>query len=401
MLNTEQQLLCRLLRQALNGEKKEEFPETAREADMGAMLDIANRHKVLPFLYDVLCEEEVWKPFLSEAQRKRVTDVARGTVKQSYRLLFLTRQLVESLEAAGLPVLVLKGCGVAALYPVPELRKSGDVDILIRESDLERATEVLKKSGCGVRVSQHANHHLACCSPDGIDVELHTLLAEPFRDEKLNRRLESLLPEYFEKRVYQSCMEVSLPVPMELHQALQLLLHMLQHFLRAGFGLKLLCDWTVFWNREGAGQLAADFLNLAEECHIRDFAETVTKVCKEYLGLNKELEMGENCSAELAADFLLDVFEAEEFGKASGERMVIVQKPSVGAYLKEFHYQMKLNHPRASRHILLWPGLWVVTLVVFLRNNRKLNRGSVKEILRSAGRRSRLVQQMGLWEETS
>lgn len=99
---------------------------------------------------------------------------------------------------------------------------------------------------------------------------------------------------------------------------------------------------------------------------------------------------------KLAEEFLQDVFAAEEFGKADKDRMVIVQENSLWAYAKEFHYQMKLNHPRTSPYVILWPALWLITLAVFLRNNRKLKRGRVKDILRNAGNRSRLLQQIGL-----
>lgn len=394
-LSKEQRLLCLLLCQALAGRRSRELAATARQTDMKKVLQMAQRHKVLPLLYDVLCEE--WQgEALDASDIKWVESISRTTVKQSYRLLFLTRYLARTLEEAGVPVLVLKGSGVAELYPVPELRKSGDVDVLIPEDRLEAATDALAEKGFLVKKSQHANHHLAFRSEDGIDLELHTMLAEPFRDSGINRCMEQLLPAYFDRKEYRECMGVSLPVPSEAHQALQLLLHMLQHFLRAGFGLKLLCDWVVFWNREEAQGVVPEFLALAEECRVREFAETVTMVCREFLGLRRDLPMGCSRDRRLAEEFLQDVFAAEEFGKADKDRMVIVQKDSLWGYLKEFHYQMRMNHPKASPYVVLWPALWVVTLVVFLRNNRKLNRGRVKDILRSAGDRSRLLQQIGL-----
>ena len=77
--------------------------------------------------------------------------ISRTTVRQSYHLLFLTRDLVRLLEERGIPVLVLKGCGVAELYPVPELRKSGDVDVLIPGNCVEAAAELLEKEGFSVK----------------------------------------------------------------------------------------------------------------------------------------------------------------------------------------------------------------------------------------------------------
>lgn len=396
-MSNEQKLLCGLLGQALTGKHFGELSELSREADIRKTIQIAERHKVLPILYEELCEKWQEEP-LNPADKKRIENISRTTAKQSYRLLFLTRYLVRILEGSGVPVLVLKGCGAAALYPVPEMRKSGDVDLLIPEDKLEIAAELLAKDQFQVKKSQHANHHLECRSRDGIDVELHTMLAEPFQDNRINEGVGRLLPNYFDRKEYKECMGVSLPLPAETHQALQLLFHMLQHFLRAGFGLKLFCDWVVFWNRECVQEIVPEFLKLADSCHVREFAEAVTIVCKEFLSLRKDLPMGEDRDGKLAEAFLCDAFAAEEFGEADKDRMVIVKKNTLSAYVKEFHYQMKMNHPKASPYIILWPALWVITLAVFLRNNRKLNRGKVRDILRNAGNRGKLLQQMGLGE---
>ncbi len=58
------------------------------------------------------------------------------------------------------------------------------------------------------------------------------------------------------------------------------MLHMLQHFLRAGFGLKLLCDWVVFWEKGYGSGVEEHFCSMAEECRVMGFARLVTAVCK-------------------------------------------------------------------------------------------------------------------------
>lgn len=396
-IGTEQQLLCELLQQALTG-KQADLQQAEKKADKKKLLSLAEAHKVLPFLYEELINHWQGIPF-EEPEKKYIENISRKTVRQSYRLLFLTRFLVQLLEQEEIPVAVLKGSGVAALYPVPETRKAGDVDLLVSGGHLKQVEALFKAKGINVKENQHANHHLSFCTADEIDVELHTMLAEPFQNRHLNQRMEELLPVILETREYKDCMGVQLPVPAETYQALQLLLHILQHFLRAGFGLKLLCDWVVFWNRQTVQAKTAEFMALAESCGIGAFAETITDVCKKYLGLQQELSMGQQKNPALAEELLQDIFAAEEFGKADKNRMVIVQENHLAAYLREFHYQMKLNHPKTCRFVLLWPLLWLVTGIVFLRNNRKLNRGSVKSILQSAAKRSRLVQEMGLWED--
>jgi len=44
------------------------------------------------------------------------------------------------------------------------------------------------------------------------------------------------------------------------------------------------------------------------------------------------------------------------------------------------------------------PVLWTITLVRFLRNNRKIRGVSGRTILRKAAERSRVMEQMKLWE---
>lgn len=198
-LSKEQRLLCLLLCQTLTGEDFREAAALGRQADMKKVIRLARQHRVLPLLYGALCED--WQGEALDAEDiKCVESISRTTVRQSYRLLFLTRYLVRILEKAGVPVLVLKGSGVAELYPVPELRKSGDVDVLIPKDRLEAATKLLAENGFTAKEIQHANHHLVFNSGDGIDLELHTMLAEPFRDRGINRCMDRLLPACFEKR---------------------------------------------------------------------------------------------------------------------------------------------------------------------------------------------------------
>ena len=96
--------------------------------------------------------------------------------------------------------------------------------------------------------------------------------------------------------------------------------------------------------------------------------------------------------------FLMEVVSAEEFGKADKNRMVALRDRSILGYAKEFHYQMKMNHAKESKQVWKWPWLWYKTFVTFLRNNKKLGRGSLRSILKSAGERAGVVEEMRLFK---
>ena len=375
--------LLELLRRALNGE--DGFPEAIQAQETEQALSIARAHAVLPLLYPVLPQEPCAK-------------AAEICAAQYYHLLFLTRYYVRTLEAQGIGTLVLKGPGAAAAYPVPEYRKSGDIDLLLLDAaSVSKAREIILSTGAAEEPEQHANHHISFRTPDGIILELHITLAEDFDDRKVNRLLLSLQEDMGEHAaVLEALPGVFLPAPDAPRQAMSLLLHMLQHFLRAGFGLKLLCDWVVFWNAPRSPGEREEYLRCAEACGVAGFSALISGVCVRYLGLDAAA-LPHNADEALCIGFLREIFDAEEFGRTSAQRMVMV-RGGLGGYLREFHHQMLLNFPKKGKKALLWPFLWAATLVRFLHNNRVLRKTSLSAILRETERRSRLTDSLHLFE---
>lgn len=366
------------------------------------LLDMAERHAVLPLLYDSLCDA----PFLKDALKQRLTAASRKTAMQNYRLLFLSKYIIETLGARGISVALLKGASTSVFYPVPELRKSGDVDLLLLDDEKRKeACDLLAGMGFGFADDQHAQHHLEYMLWDGMIVELHLMLAEPFDNEKVNRYIEQIRTECVEHTVMQDVLGVSLPVLKDGFHSYYLLLHMLQHFLRSGFGLKLLCDWSAFWNRDVDCQEKQIFLTMVKESGLLGFARIISSVCVEYLGLKEkqvqflfEKKSALNFHAKLdRITFILEVLEAEEFGNSDNNRMVMLRGTGFNYYLLEFHHQMRLNYAKASRVFILWPALWLLTLVRFLYNNRKIRNVSSRDILKKARSRSQIMNKMKLF----
>ena len=388
----ERQLL-EFLRGALTGENVQ---VQGKDVDWEELCRLAGNHCVLPLLYEVLAGN----PVVPSVQQQVATAAAKSAVQQSYRILFLCKYLIESLERAGIPVVLLKGVGTASFYPIPEVRKTGDVDLLLLDENfLTQAEMVLTQCGCSMSQEQPALHHVVFRSQEGIEIELHTLLAEPFDNGKINQYLRERVVDCQQNVVRANCMGVLLPILDTGYHAYELLLHMLQHFLRSGFGLKLLCDWVVFWNRDVSLEEQEKYLTLVQESGLKGFSDMVTLFCCTYLGLDREKIEWMNIIGNYdVGGFGREILEAEEFGKSAKDRMVTMRGAKFGDYVREFHHQMCLNFPRGSRYIPCWPVLWVVTLVRFLHNNRKIRHVSARSILKKAGQRSRVMEQIHLWK---
>ena len=211
----------------------------AQPQDLPAVLSCASNHKVIPLLYDALspCAEPIHGSLDQET---------RKTILQFWRLFFLTKQLCDLLEEHGIRVAVLKGISAAEDYPHMEYRKSGDVDLLIDASDMDKTADLLSSLGFQKDEQQRALHHIAFNGPDQIEVEVHTLFAEPFDNTETNHKLRYYSKEALSHVVHREIEGISFPLLDDTYQAFSLLMHMLQHYLRAGFGLKLLTDWSVF-----------------------------------------------------------------------------------------------------------------------------------------------------------
>lgn len=385
--------LFELLRQSLTDE---DGAVTEGKTDWSRLLDMAKAHGVASLIYDKAMEADN----IPLAVKSDIEEITRGVVQRNYRLLFLCKYLVTNLKQAGIDVLVMKGAATASLYPVPEYRKSGDVDLLLPDvKRLNEAVEVLKSCGCRYEEEQHSHHHVVFRTPENIEVELHTMLAEPFDNRRMNDYMAERLSYCIENVCVRNCMGIEFEILTPGYHAYELLLHMLQHFLRAGFGLKLLCDWVVFWNGETDESERECYLGLVRESGIKGFSDMITLVCVKYLGLKEENIAWMKPDKQLQCDeFLEEILEAEEFGKNDSDRMVAMRDDSLMGYVREFHHQMHLNFPRAGYIFILWPALWAFTFVRFARNNRKVRGVKMGAVLKKAGQRSRVIGQMQLWQ---
>lgn len=400
---TESTLIC-LTKKALLQEKlSAEFHIS--EPDWHLVLNMAEEHAVLSLLYDVVEEEE-----LPESVRVRITASSRRIVQQSYRLLEITRQITEALAKEGIASAILKGVAAAADYPVPELRKSGDVDILLKDAgDIRRAQQLLSDMSYVTKEEQHGAHHLAMINSVGIEAEIHTILAEPFEykiSDNFLLETTKFAGNHFQKKMI---MGYLLPVLSDAVHAFELLLHMLQHFLHSGFGLKLLCDWVCFWNRDIADSERQQYTQLVKQSELEAFSNMVTAVCVQYLGLEKshapliaapqteeKAAAGGQVPEEECEIFLTDILEGGEFGTRQRGRMVLMSGTGFSDYIREFHYQMHQNFPRAGKVFLFWPVLWICTLCRFIKNNRRIRGVTTREILQRNRVRSRMMNRLKL-----
>lgn len=374
------------------------------------VIGIADQNAVLPLLYEEL------EPYFSEMRepdRERIKQRTLICVRQYYFMSSMAANVIRALWKENIPVVVFKGVSAAAYYPHPAYRKSGDIDLyLLRQTknesladfqgQIDRAEEVLKQFGYRKDGRQTTVYHVVFSRSTGPEIELHTFLSEPFSDKKANKAILKIQRSGVLGHRKMEAEGESFEVFDDAGVAFSMMIHMLHHFMRSGFGLKFLADWTVFWNahpKEG-DPVKQRYLHLVRACGMETFSHIITGICVRYLGLRMEGIRFSKTDRQLCNDLLEDIFKSGEFGDTDLTRTVALDGEGIVSFLKEFQHRTKLNFPEASRYWVLYPAMWFCTLIRFLRNNRTVRHTSLRKILNGAEKRGRLTEQLQLFRRT-
>lgn len=367
------------------------------------LFEEGKRQSLLPILYEGMqgSDSEEIKEILymiSQYERPRTLGM--------YHLYAEMHRTVEALETAGFSVCVLKGPTVGAFYPMVEYRKSGDIDLWLRDvadfdENFERAAAVLYQLGYVKDEKMDSRYHVGFRNKKGLEVELHIALTGEFSNRHLNSVMKDYTKELRKKALFTvEVLTYQYPTLAGEDLIFYNLLHMLQHFTTKGFGWKFICDWSMMFQEKRSSKEEVALFHLLEESHLLDFAEAVSLLAVEYLGLNKE-NVSFLLSGEITEDVVLnlakELFVAGELGQNNKNRMLRPERANVFALFHLFHLQMKKNYPKASKVFLLWIVLWPATLIRFIRNNHHIRKVSTKEVLKEALNRGKTTGSLHLY----
>lgn len=113
-----------------------------------------------------------WEELCTQNQVQTLTQQAEGA------------RVLEALNRAGIPVILLKGSVLRRVYPRPDWRQMCDLDLFVGEKNLPAAAGIL--ASLGFRAIEDKNdHHQSYDKPPYLHVELHTRLVHR-RDRQLD-----------------------------------------------------------------------------------------------------------------------------------------------------------------------------------------------------------------------
>lgn len=197
--------------------------------------------------------------------------------------------LAEKWRNNGCRVMIMKGLANAILYPKPEHRNPGDIDCyLINDDDNhnENAYQIGNKVSreAGAKVDESWYKH-SVISYNGETFENHQYFVhtrEGKRSKKLEKELERTLE--VEEGEFKQLTPFTVMPPVQ-WTAMFLTYHACAHFLTEGLRLKQVLDWAMFLKAHQNDVNWEKFYDFCERYHLRIFAETITAICSEYLGV--------------------------------------------------------------------------------------------------------------------
>lgn len=152
--------------------------------------------------------------------------------------------LIERLRKEDVYAILVKGQGIAQCYEKPLWRASGDVDLLLSDTNYEKAKEVLLPLATDVEDEYKSFKHLGMTMKGGYVVELHGTM-----HSRLSRRIDKVIDEAQKDVFYGGNVRswnnggtmVFLPAPDD--DVIFVFTHILHHYYIEGIGLRQICDW--------------------------------------------------------------------------------------------------------------------------------------------------------------
>ena len=215
------------------------------DEELAKLYKLSKSHDIAHLVGDALIKNDLIKNDEIKAKfQKQIMLAVYRYEKINYELARLRKVLNE----AKIPFIPLKGSVLRRYYPEPWMRTSCDIDVLVHESDLERAVLALT-SVAGYKADSKGSHDVGMFSDGGVHLELHYSLIE----DKIVGSVADILQNVWEKASPVSDnSEYAFGDDMFFfyHTA-----HMAKHFINGGCGIRPFIDiWVlnhrVSFNRE-------------------------------------------------------------------------------------------------------------------------------------------------------
>lgn len=300
--------------------------EMPGEVDYKTLYNISKSHNLGALVYSVIkdCDE-----FKENAQiRQLFENVFYESIYRYQTQTEVINHLSSLLSENKIRHVFFKGSQIKELYPLPQVRVMGDIDVLIDKENRDRVKKILCENGF---INENCNGPVYEYTYDGILTEVHTKIisgkvgsstaCDGFADAVNNAKFDGYCG-YLDN---------------DYHFA-YLLTHIAHHFWFYGAGVKMIVDLAILLQKCDIN--LDNVLNKMKEIDLYDFSKVILTVCYKWFGVGQAY-VDDVIKTEM---FLLS-FGA--FGNVNRNKAAVIQR-------KELE-EGKKNSPVMTRLRLLFP----------------------------------------------
>ncbi|WP_287477867.1 nucleotidyltransferase domain-containing protein [Anaerostipes sp.] len=315
-------LFLSILKDALHGEVSKDIQGLSME-EWEKLFQIAKKQSVAPMIYQQIFPLPAFgqaDPGFQNFWKMNTLQEAGNQARCS--ALFL--MLYDKMRQNGFTPLVVKGIVCRNLYPNPDLRISGDEDLLIPREQFALMDEFLLKEGFvrenldeGKEYQEVGYHHLG----NGLYLEMHMDLFA--KESGAYGHLNDLFTEAFDTSVIVNIQGSDVHTLNPQLHFLYLLCHSLKHFLHSGFGVRQVCDMLLFAQHYASDIHWTELIKLLRENQMYDFSMNLMNIGVEHFGFTwDDIAVPKPDDVEFdSLPLLNDMLDGGIYGKSDADRV--------------------------------------------------------------------------------
>ena len=179
--------------------------------------------------------------------------------------------ITSALESEKIAYIPLKGAVIRNYYPQKWMRTSCDIDVLVKEEDLDRTVRLLCEKLSYKTDGKIAYHDISLFSESGVHLELHFSLREDKEnlDKILSRVWSYAAPEFQNTSKFVMTNEFLI---------FHIIAHASYHFVCGGCGMRSLID--LYLLEKNLQYDKEKLMSLCRECSVDKFALSLEKLCR-------------------------------------------------------------------------------------------------------------------------
>ncbi len=232
-------VLFSLLRFEITGEAlSEEVKSSIDSVMLFDLYKLSKAHDLAHLVEDALSKIGVTSDddILKAYKKQKMLAIYRNEILEAHQ-----QSIKGAFQKAKVPFVPLKGAVIKKYYPQEWMRTSCDIDILVREDDLEKAIDALKEDFWSVEGKKNY-HDISLYSKNGVHLELHFNIKEKIKT------IDAVLEKVWDYSALKQGSEFEFVMTNEFFLFHQLS-HISYHFVTGGCGVRTLLDLWILMNK--------------------------------------------------------------------------------------------------------------------------------------------------------